>query len=527
MKFVSDTITFSHYDSEEVTHTIRLPIYHRSSVGLFPGTRLFAVPRPSTNEIILTPIDPAKWGDLWRLSASVSDRPGSAKKLVETLVENRVNVLVHEGVSESLDNGQLVHQVYEILDLASYQDAIDGTTEVRNSVEKPRLRPNRLINELVGHASECLVRTRNEEDWQLSFERMEFFFRNKEHRQSRVELVLNVNKEVRVPAAVLEGLPSAGRLDENLALHIISDTEEKYVKIRVLDPSRYYLLIEIEHGERVGAIDGFLEILREHRANIIDSYSRLKSIDQSAIWYAFSEFGSGLSEPNLLRLIEAFSSLDIVNAVALKGAYGAGPDPARLDLPVGVTLRTGSSQARVPRTDAATWPPGRDSSLGTTLAALGTPYFSDRADGNRWQYDSAQVFMAVPFDTTYEDFYEELIASTVRDAGLEPVRVDQVPLDGSHRTIMSRVEEGIACSRFVVADVSGWNPNVIYEVGLAAGISKPVLMLCQDSHFSNHEIPFDFQAYFLLRYSPFKPTGLRARLSEKLAELKQATNEPG
>ena len=245
MKFVSNILGFSRLSDDEANHIVKLPMYHRASVGVFPGTRVFAVPLPRTNEIVLTPIDPATWGDLWRLEATVWDRPGAAKKLVETLVAENVNVLVHEGVSESTEDGPSVHEVLEILDLSKYANDIDGTTNERNSVEKPLLKPNRLINQLIVNAQDYLAVDRTRGGWELRIERMEFFFRNKDARRDRVELTLNVDNELYVPTRLLSRMPFVENARKPLALHVISDTEEKYVNLRVLSPERYYLLIEM------------------------------------------------------------------------------------------------------------------------------------------------------------------------------------------------------------------------------------------------------------------------------------------
>jgi hypothetical protein len=520
MKFVGDVISFSRVNPVEATHTVRLPVYHRAAVGLFPGTRVFAVPRPSTNEVILSPIDPASWGDLWRLEATVLDKPGTAKALVETLVANDVNVLVHEGLSESIENGQTVHQVHEILDLAKYSDRLDGTSDQRNSVNRPLLKPNRLISKLIEHGAECLTQTRGQDGWELKFTRMEFFFRNKEFRAHGVELNLNIHNEIHVPTQLVRAMSFVDDdLGQPLALHIISDTEQKYVKLRILSPLRYYLLLEIEHDERVGAIDEFMRMLRDHGANMIDSYSRLQSIAQSALFYALCEFATVPNGQHVLQIVNELLESRVARSVVLKGAFGAGPDPHELALPAGALVRTRRRTKSVQLTDV----PKPDVPPVATRGGLGLPYYLDRRGSGSWTLKTAEVFMAIPFADDYEEFYNEFIASAVQDAGLDPVRVDQVPQEAQRRPLIDRIEEGIARARFVIADVSGWNPNVIYEVGLAAGISKPLLMLCHSRHFEEADIPFDFRAYELVEYSPYKPSDFKKRLQRKIHEMRDVT----
>jgi hypothetical protein len=526
VKFVGDTLSFSSISDDGATHTVGIPVYHRAAVGIFPRTRLFAVPLPSTNEVVLTPIDPDKWGDLWRLEATVSDRPGSAKTLVETLVEKKVNVLVHEGVSESAEQGRTVHQIFEILDLARYSDHLDGTTADRNSVNRALLKPNHLINTLIGHSAECLTQDHERTDWQMRLSRMEFFFRNKDARDSAVELSLGVDNRVAVPAKILRELEFGNDAKDSLPLHIISDTEQKYVKLRVLSEKRYYVLFEIEHAERVGAIDEFMAVFRSHDANMIDSYSRLKRIANSALFYALAEFSERQTAKQVLSVVNDLVNSSLARAVSLKGAVGNGPalEQLKAKLPPKVSIRTVPSGEVVPAQELALTGEGPSADSGTAPAVeLGMPYYLDRHGSDTWSLHADQVFMAIPFSEDYQDFYEENIASSVKKAGLQPVRVDEMPAEAKRHHIVDRIEEGIARSRFVIADVSQWNPNVVYEIGLAVGISKPILLLCDRKAFDEKEIPFDFRSYELIKYSPMQAKDLKNRLVKKIKQLKAVT----
>ena len=59
------------------------------------------------------------------------------------------------------------------------------------------------------------------------------------------------------------------------------------------------------------------------------------------------------------------------------------------------------------------------------------------------------------------------------------------------------IQDVLRRSDVVVADLSGADPNVIFEVGLAFGMLKPVLLLSQDK-----EIASDIRAYQVARYRP-------------------------
>lgn len=49
----------------------------------------------------------------------------------------------------------------------------------------------------------------------------------------------------------------------------------------------------------------------------------------------------------------------------------------------------------------------------------------------------------------------------------------------------------------IIADVTGRNPNVMYEIGIAHTLGKTVILLTQEVH----DIPFDFRGYRHIDYA--------------------------
>lgn len=58
---------------------------------------------------------------------------------------------------------------------------------------------------------------------------------------------------------------------------------------------------------------------------------------------------------------------------------------------------------------------------------------------------------------------------------------------------------------FVIADITGQNPNVLFELGLAVASKKLVLLVSQDSK----DVPFDMRHQHVFVYDPAKPELLR------------------
>jgi len=85
-----------------------------------------------------------------------------------------------------------------------------------------------------------------------------------------------------------------------------------------------------------------------------------------------------------------------------------------------------------------------------------------------------KVFIAMPFDDIYKDSYEYGIKLALDAAGFSHYRADE---NLSNKSVMCKICEEIqTCGRFI-ANISGLNPNVMLELGLAYGIGKNVIIV--------------------------------------------------
>ena len=98
------------------------------------------------------------------------------------------------------------------------------------------------------------------------------------------------------------------------------------------------------------------------------------------------------------------------------------------------------------------------------------------------------VFVLMPFSEDFADIYELGIKKACEDAGAHCERVDeQIHFDN----ILERVYNQIAKADVIVAEMTGKNPNVFYEVGYAHALNKQVILLTQKAD----DIPFDLKHY--------------------------------
>src|SRR2546426_46273 len=84
--------------------TIRVPLYHRGHLSLFPGAKVWLclIPRTGENqftELIISPIHYDAWTDLWRISITLNDRIGLVHELFQILADNEINIVTAESTT--------------------------------------------------------------------------------------------------------------------------------------------------------------------------------------------------------------------------------------------------------------------------------------------------------------------------------------------------------------------------------------------------------------------------------------------
>ena len=130
--------------------------------------------------------------------------------------------------------------------------------------------------------------------------------------------------------------------------------------------------------------------------------------------------------------------------------------------------------------------------------------------------NSSKAFIAMWFDPSMNEAWEQGIAPAVRDAGYEPVRIDRK----EHvNKIDDEVVAEIRRARFVVADFThgdtGARGGVYYEAGFAHGLEIPVIFCCRKDRFN--EVHFDTQQYNHIVWE--NSEDLRDRLAKRIAAV--------
>src|SRR6185436_3567633 len=138
----------------------------------------------------------------------------------------------------------------------------------------------------------------------------------------------------------------------------------------------------------------------------------------------------------------------------------------------------------------------------------------DHVDLWRW---CMKCFVIIPFAEDFNDVYSTIKRSvgSVKDAGdVECFSLKEFNAAGQ---ITDDLIRELNQSSVCIADLTGCNPNVMWEVGYAMAGRKPMILISQDD--LNH-LPFDLK---LMRTIPYKRSSLAETLECKLADAFRKT----
>ena len=127
----------------------------------------------------------------------------------------------------------------------------------------------------------------------------------------------------------------------------------------------------------------------------------------------------------------------------------------------------------------------------------------------------AKCFVIMPYSERWSADVERIILEVCNEVGIE----FSIAKNMEGRFIPHDIWNGITGAGVIVADLSGANPNVTYEVGLADVLGCEVIMLSQGT-----KVPFDFLGQRLIQYED-SLTGarlLREELASRLRRYKDA-----
>jgi hypothetical protein len=124
--------------------------------------------------------------------------------------------------------------------------------------------------------------------------------------------------------------------------------------------------------------------------------------------------------------------------------------------------------------------------------------------------DRRICFVIMPFDKRFDRVYE-IIRSTVAAQSFHCIRSDEI---FQTRSVMNIVNEMLARSELIIADLTNRNPNVFYELGFAHALGKNSILMSQ----KKTDVPFDLRhrQYFTYTHGKKLSSSLARQLTKYL-----------
>ncbi len=104
-----------------------------------------------------------------------------------------------------------------------------------------------------------------------------------------------------------------------------------------------------------------------------------------------------------------------------------------------------------------------------------------------------------PFERRF-DAVRNTVIGLLKEMDVRPITVDNQPqpmLPGM--AVPDSITRAIQKADLIIADITGSNPNVMYEVGFAYALRKPVLLIVGSGQ---EDIPFDLRGQLFFVYEP-------------------------
>jgi hypothetical protein len=106
------------------------------------------------------------------------------------------------------------------------------------------------------------------------------------------------------------------------------------------------------------------------------------------------------------------------------------------------------------------------------------------------------VFVLMPFEDELTKIYESIVKPVVESKNLDCRRADDYL---TTKAIIQNIWRAICESRLVIADTTGLNSNVMYELGIAHAVGKNTIIIHQRKEQDNR-FPFDLAHIMRIEY---------------------------
>jgi len=109
-----------------------------------------------------------------------------------------------------------------------------------------------------------------------------------------------------------------------------------------------------------------------------------------------------------------------------------------------------------------------------------------------YEIDKRLVFVLIPFNDIYLNEFD-VIKDICNGLGFLCLRGDEEFISGD---ILTHVVKNIVKARLIIANITGRNPNVLYELGIAHALNKPTIIISKNLS----DAPFDIKTKYMILY---------------------------
>ena len=140
--------------------------------------------------------------------------------------------------------------------------------------------------------------------------------------------------------------------------------------------------------------------------------------------------------------------------------------------------------------------------------------------GRDFMINDKLVFMLSPFNEPYNTIYSDHIKPTVEKIdNIDCFRADNIY---DNKPIIEDIWKSINEASIIISELTGRNPNVFYETGIAHTVGKEVILITQDID----DVPFDLRHLRCIVYE-YTPRGiqlLETNLSNTIENIRKRMN---
>jgi hypothetical protein len=128
-------------------------------------------------------------------------------------------------------------------------------------------------------------------------------------------------------------------------------------------------------------------------------------------------------------------------------------------------------------------------------------------------------FTIMPFGGWFDSYFESIYKPAIEAAGLTPRRADDLYRPSA---IVHDIWALTKAAKLLLADLTGKNPNVFYELGLAHAVAKPVVLVAE----SMDDVPFDLRALRVIVYNRNRPDWGEALARDITTSITEVISSP-